>query len=192
MSDVSRSNGPSKVVAIGQPVAGARRRRFALTGRSVPLDPVHDAVRADLADVAMADRHFAPHYAAPMLRSCAVPDAPISALPGGAGDVRGTLLFGEAFAVLDLSGEDAWGYRLTDNRVGYVPAAALAAPIAPSHRAGPHGAALRRAPDAAAPLLHQLPPAALVMGAANGAWLETSWGHISLDELEELSSTDAN
>ncbi|MDF0752810.1 hypothetical protein NLU14_21530, partial [Marinobacter sp. 71-i] len=48
-----------------QSPAGPARKRFSLKGRSVPIDPRVDAVRRDLADVRLADRVFAPHYAAP-------------------------------------------------------------------------------------------------------------------------------
>jgi hypothetical protein len=37
------------------------------------------------------------------------------------------LLPGEEFAVLDLSGSWAWGYRRADHHVGYVPERALEA-----------------------------------------------------------------
>ena len=48
--------------------AGPARRRFSLNGVSATIDPRVDAVRGDLADVRLADRVFAPHYAAPLPR----------------------------------------------------------------------------------------------------------------------------
>src|SRR3546814_14266912 len=45
--------------------ADAGRNRFTLTGRSVALDRRVNALRGDLADVALAGRYFAPHYSCP-------------------------------------------------------------------------------------------------------------------------------
>jgi hypothetical protein len=36
-------------------------------------------------------------------------------------EVVGTLAPGDEFAVLDVSGGWAWGYKRADHRVGYVP-----------------------------------------------------------------------
>ena len=42
------------------------RRTFALTGPSISIDPRHNAIRPDLADIRLAEYVFAPHYAAPL------------------------------------------------------------------------------------------------------------------------------
>ena len=89
-----------------------------------------------------------------MMRSCVLPATALRADP--APDARQTseLLFGEAFALLDLTGGWAWGYSLADHYVGYLAAEALGAPIAPTHRVTAAeailhkiGAAVARLPD---------------------------------------------
>ncbi|MEI9926752.1 MAG: SH3 domain-containing protein [Sphingomonas sp.] len=81
-------------------------------------------MRPDLADVRLADRVFAPHYAAPMprriaaavtLRSAAAPQS----------DVRAKLAAGDLFEVLELAGTNAWGVAPGRGLVGYIDATAL-------------------------------------------------------------------
>src|SRR3546814_1780455 len=78
------------------------------------------------------------------------------------------LLFGEGFALLDLTGGWAWGYSLADHYVGYLAANALGAPIAPTHRVHAAEAVLHSAPDAASGGSAILPRGALVMGSGSG------------------------
>ncbi len=88
------------------------------------IDPRHDAVRRDLADVRLADRVFAPHYAAHLphvtTRATALRDA-------RAADAAclATLDPGELFEVLELSAGLAWGRAPTHGLVGYVDATDL-------------------------------------------------------------------
>jgi hypothetical protein len=98
--------------------------RFSLAGPSRPYDPARQAIRPDLADVAEAEHHFAPHYAEAVIWQ-AVCDAPLREQVGS-DLVRDVLKAGDAFALLDLTGGWAWGYRLSDHLVGYVEASALA------------------------------------------------------------------
>src|SRR3546814_13631564 len=96
---------------MGRPgAAGAGRDRFGLTGSSQVFDPRVVAIRPDLADVAVAGTHFAPHYAAPMMMSGVLPDAVMRGSPALAAEQTSELLFGEGFALLDLTGGWAWGY----------------------------------------------------------------------------------
>jgi hypothetical protein len=88
---------------------GPTRKRFALTGVSAPVDPRVDAVRGDLADIRLADRVFAPHYASPMPRALA----------------RAVALRAGPFEVLELAGINAWGVAATPRLVGYIDADAL-------------------------------------------------------------------
>ncbi len=106
------------------PVAG-RTARFHLSGVSRCHDPLTDAVRADLADVALAGQHFAPHYAAPLVRRCAADAAPVFAAADTASEVRTTLADGGLFAVLDVTGDWAWGFAVDGHLVGYCRADAL-------------------------------------------------------------------
>ncbi|NIJ20176.1 hypothetical protein FHS95_001868 [Sphingomonas naasensis] len=82
-------------------------------------------MRRDLADVRLADRVFAPHYAAPMPRTLAV--ATDLRLSGAAdSEVLATLAAGDLFEVLEFAGDHAWGVAPGSGLVGYIAASALA------------------------------------------------------------------
>ncbi len=102
--------------------AEKHRQIFHLDGQSQPLDPRTHAVRPDLADIALADQHFAPHYAAAVLRYCAAPFAAVMISPDKAAEQGSELQQGEGFHLLDISAGWAWGYCAHDHYVGYVPA----------------------------------------------------------------------
>lgn len=106
------------------------RKRFALTGRSHKVDRRVEAARGDLADLRLADRIFAPHYAGAVQRSGAV-RSPMLAAHGG--KPVSELLEGEAFDVLELSHGYAWGVGGVDGAVGFVAVEALDAPRAVTH-----------------------------------------------------------
>lgn len=180
-------------VRMGRPgVAGTGRDRFGLSGASQPYDPRIVAIRPDLADIAVAGQHFAPHYAAPMMRSGVAPAAAIRAAPALDAEQTSELLFGEGFALLDLTGGWAWGYSLADHYVGYLAADALGAPIAATHRVAAIEARLHSAPDAASGGPAVLPRGALVMGEAQGEWLATAHGYLPLATLVEADAADAD
>ncbi|MBC9031437.1 SH3 domain-containing protein [Sphingomonas sp. JC676] len=91
------------------------------------MDPRVDAVRRDLADVRLADRVFAPHYAAPMPRTLS---AAISLRAASAADseILAQLPQGDVFEVLELAGGNAWGVARGPGLVGYIDAGALGDP----------------------------------------------------------------
>jgi hypothetical protein len=95
------------------------------------LDPEVHAYRRDLADIALAGQLFAPHYARPMMRAAGPSARAVFDRPSLDAQVVTTLEPGEDFALLEISGEWAWGYRRRDHRVGYVPVGDLA-PIDPA------------------------------------------------------------
>jgi hypothetical protein len=95
-----------------------------LKGRSAQFDSRTDAVRRDLADVRLADRVFAPHYAAPMPRVLREATWLRAAAPADA-EVLAQLAPGDVFEVLELAGDHAWGVAPGAKLVGYVPASAL-------------------------------------------------------------------
>lgn len=97
-----------------------------MRGPSADLDPNHDAFRPDLADAALADRLFAPHYAEPVSRSAGPDGARLHSASTPDSEVLGELQPGEDFALLDVMGGWAWGYRQSDHLVGYLPASQLA------------------------------------------------------------------
>ncbi len=94
------------------------------------MDQRVEAARGDLADVRLADRVFAPHYAAAVQRT-ATRRVPILATHDG--DAISELLQGETFDVLELSHGYAWGIGAVDGTVGFVAADAIGAPRAASH-----------------------------------------------------------
>jgi hypothetical protein len=69
---------------------------------------------------------FAPHYAKAAIRHVGPHTAALHVKPDG--DVIAELQPGEAFALLDVTAGWAWGYRVSDHLVGYLPAGALAKP----------------------------------------------------------------
>ncbi len=81
-------------------------------------------MRPDLADVRLADRVFAPHYAAPMPRRLATAIA-LRAAPARDSDVIAQLPAGSVFEVLELAGTNAWGVAQAAALVGYIDATAL-------------------------------------------------------------------
>jgi hypothetical protein len=97
--------------------------RFSLTGPSRPFDPDHQAIRADLADIAEAEHHFAPHYSAP-LPCIAARSTSLLGRPD-ADEALTIIATGAAFHALDVTGGWAWGYVPDGHRVGYVAAADL-------------------------------------------------------------------
>lgn len=89
------------------------------------LDPRIHAYRSDIADIALAGQLFAPHYARPMIRRVAQ-NAALRAEPDAASADAAALAAGDEFAVLDISGGWAWGYKRAGHLVGYVEASLLA------------------------------------------------------------------
>jgi hypothetical protein len=99
--------------------------RFSLSGPSVILDERIHAYRRDIADIALAGQLFAPHYARPMIRTAGPYATAVRAEPAEDSDVVSPLDPGDEFAVLDIAGGWAWGYRRSNHHVGYVPAELL-------------------------------------------------------------------
>lgn len=88
------------------------------------LDPLVHAFRSDLADIALADRLFAPHYVRPVTRTCLAPSV-VRAAAAEDAEPRYEMAEGDEFALLDVTGGWAWGYRRSDHKVGYLRAEAL-------------------------------------------------------------------
>ena len=100
--------------------------QFALAGPSDPPDPHHHAYRKDLADVALAGRVIASHYAEPVQRRlCTIAKLRKAATPEA--ETLLELEAGEPFLMLDDSRGWAWGYAGEEERVGYVESDALTA-----------------------------------------------------------------
>ena len=93
--------------------------QFSLSGPSDLPDPDHHAYRKDLADVCLAGRVIASHYAEPL--DCRIASATaLRSAPLDDGEAIRELAVGEPFAKLDDSLGWAWGYAGEERRVGYV------------------------------------------------------------------------
>jgi hypothetical protein len=92
---------------------------FALAGPSDLPDPDFNAYRKDLADIALAGRVIASHYAEPLHRSI-VRTTILRGAPSDEAEAIRHLAAGEPFDLLDDGLGWAWGYAGKDRRVGYV------------------------------------------------------------------------
>ena len=145
------------VAGPNQPPSPPTPDHFSLAGPSARLDPRIHAVRRDIADIALADRVFAPHYAVPLSHGCLASAVPMRAAPASDAVAVSELLRGEEFAVVDSSGGWAWGYSRHDRYVGYVPVDALGAITTPTHIVATPAALVFTAPDIKSPVVEWLP-----------------------------------
>lgn len=107
--------------------AAPPRKQFRLIGPSVVLESGRYAVRRDLAEITVADRIFAQHYVEPMavkLHNAAT----VYARPDTHSDPVATLKAGDAFYLIDLGHEWAWGRGDASGTIGYVAALVLDLP----------------------------------------------------------------
>jgi len=81
-------------------------------------------VRPDLADLRLASKVFAPHYAKAVPAKL-IATAILLATPDLDGPVLAELAAGDAFELLDRSGGFAWGIAVAAGTVGYLPDAAV-------------------------------------------------------------------
>jgi hypothetical protein len=100
---------------------------FSLSGPSNLPDPASYAYRQDLADIALAGRVIASHYAEPLERVLKSA-AELRSGPSSDSAVLAALSSGDPFWMLDNSLGWAWGYAGEERRVGYVPSDAVSAP----------------------------------------------------------------
>jgi len=102
----------------------------------VSFDPRVTRIRDGLAARALEGLVAARTYVDPRPARCAVAAVGIRRAPDPASEQMDQLLFGETFDVLqDAAGGFVWGQARRDGYVGFVEAAALAAPAtAPTHR----------------------------------------------------------
>ena len=103
--------------------AAPPRKRFVLSGHSAVIDPAIDAVRDDLADVELADRVFAPHYARATAYNLTSP-ATVFAKPNDQSASVVTLKTMELVDVFDLSA--GWAWVRTAHGMGYIRADCIA------------------------------------------------------------------
>ena len=106
-------------------MTSTKRTTFSLNGPSLQLDGRTQAVRGDLADIALAGKLFVPHYAKPMPMTCSVASTPLKASSDLDGEQLAMLEKGDTFMAVDMSGGWAWGFKADDHLVGYVELSAL-------------------------------------------------------------------
>ena len=92
---------------------------FALRGPSGKMVPELPA-RGDLAHIGLAGRIFVPHYAIPQPRAVMPGGAPLMVSPDGQAREICTLMEGDSFEVLEVTGEWAWGCLSLKGPTGYV------------------------------------------------------------------------
>ncbi|MBA2920367.1 MULTISPECIES: C40 family peptidase [Sphingomonas] len=167
------------------------RPTFALTGPSRALDYRQNAARRDLADIALAGQWFAPHYAVPQERRCRAGGADMLSA-----DSKGTrisqLLPGEGFAVLEWSGDWAWGYSAHDRYVGYVRAAALAETAEATHIVESRTALMFAEPSSRSAVAAVLPMGSRLAGRVDGDFLETGDGFVAVQQLRPVAEAIAD
>jgi hypothetical protein len=163
---------------------------FRLDGPSRPIDARIHAWRSDLADVALAGRVFAPHYARPIVRACGSHTASIWPGPLGDGEPISELLPGEEFAVLEYAGGRAWGFCKADHLVGYVEAIALTDPIEPTHIVCERNAPVAADERVTSPVIAHLPMGARLHGHPCGGCLATEYGCVAMSHLRPFEDLE--
>lgn len=162
--------------------AGPRTSRIQsrLAGPSRRLDLRVNAVRADLADAALAGIVTAARYAEGVTRVCTVAAAMVRSHPDDGATAVSALLFGESFTVFDVAGGWAWGQCQHDRYVGWIGASALEPPAGTvTHRIVAPTAAVFAAPDIKAPATGSLPlNARLVAGEDAGMFVAAAGGFV--------------
>lgn len=131
-----------------------------------------------MADILLADRVFAPHYARAETCACTVPSVMLREAPSDQARAVSQLVRGEAFALLDVSGGWAWGRCGHDDYVGYLPAAALGACDTPTHRVTAPLALVFAEPDIKAAVIDRWPIGSLVAGEEDGAFVRAGDGFV--------------
>jgi hypothetical protein len=139
------------------------RQIYKLSGHSIEGDPRTTPIRGDLADIKLAGKLFAPHYAVPMLRTGIAPVTEIHAEPHASAMPVSALMHGEEFAVLDIAGEWAWGYCLHDDYLGYLRFAELGDDFTATHVVSAPATLLVASPSIKAPVLARYPMGAQIV-----------------------------
>ena len=147
---------------MGSIISPPPRQTFRLSGHSIEGDARTTPIRGDLADIKLAGKLFAPHYAVPMLRTGTAPVTEIHAEPHATAMPVSALMHGEGFAVLDIAGDWAWGYCLHDDYLGYLRFAELGEDFAATHVVSAAATLLVATPSIKAPVLVRYPMGARI------------------------------
>lgn len=168
---------------------------YTLTGHSLVGDKRTTPIRGDLADISLAGKLFAPHYAVPMLRTGIAPVTEIHAEAHATSMPVSALMHGEEFAVLDVAGEWAWGYCLHDNYLGYLRFAELGEDFDATHIVSAAATLLVAAPTTKAPVLARYPMGAqMKCGELSecGKYLVCENGYVPTVHLSEFGKVEAS
>ena len=176
-------------------MGAGKRPIYTLSGHSLVGDKRTTPIRGDLADISLAGKLFAPHYAVPMLRTGIAPVTEIHAEAHSTSMPVSALMHGEEFAVLDVAGEWAWGYCLHDSYLGYVRFAELGDDFDATHIVSAPATLLVSAPSTKAPVLARYPMGAqLLCGSPSecGNYLACENGFVPLAHLSEIGRVAAS
>jgi NlpC/P60 family/Bacterial dipeptidyl-peptidase Sh3 domain len=172
-----------------------KRKLYKLSGHSIEGDPRTTPIRGDLADIKLAGKLFAPHYAVPMLRTGIAPVTEIHAEPHLSSKPVSALMHGEEFAVLDIAGEWAWGYCLHDDYLGYVRFADLGDDFTATHVVSAPATLLVAGPSIKEPVLARYPMGArIICGEPSecGKFLACENGWVPTIHLSEIGHVDGS
>ena len=122
------------------------------------LDPRRNAVRPDLAAVALRGQVVSPRYSAGVVRQVTRPSVPLRREPNPTAGLDTEALFGERVTIYDENEGWAWSQLARDRYVGYVPSSALTTQVTvPTHRVKALGTFIYPQPDIKAPPTLHLP-----------------------------------
>jgi hypothetical protein len=138
----------------------------------------------------LAGRLFAPHYAERLIRACGLIPTFVRESPADDSSAVSEILPGEEFAVLDFTAGWAWGYCVSDRRVGYVEAIELTAPLAATHVVVEPTAPIQADADPLSPPLSFVPMGSRLHGAVKGALLEFEGGFVPLSYLRPVEEPE--
>lgn len=138
-----------------------------------------------MADIRLADRVFAPHYAVPTRRTVGSVTT-IADTPDGA--ALSQVLPGEPFDVLEFTSTHGWGRSPIDGSVGFVARDRLIADYDVSHIVVVPQATLYADRSSVRPLPATLPMGSRVAATpANDEWVEVDGGYVPAAALQPLS-----
>ena len=175
-------------------VSKTAHAKFSLHGPEEAFDPRNTAHRGDLADISLAGKMFAPHYAEPLPMRCSAPKAMLRKNGGKNYEAISELLHGEDFQLLDVAGDWAWGYCEHDQYVGYVPVHALQharKTPEPTHLISARAALIFIEPDIKSGVMKRLPMGArLACGTASecGMFLKTGKGFVHVRHVQKIGA----
>lgn len=150
------------------------------------LDSRIDAVRRDLADIRLAERVFAPHYAVPVRLSVGR-STPI--LDAGDGGIVSQALAGEPFDVLEFTSTHGWGRSPIDGSVGFVACDSLVERFDVSHVVIGPGTIVHADRSTARPLPLALPVGVRVAATpVDDGWCEVDGGYVPSIALRPLDA----